>query len=350
MKSIILVSSPLQALVVWLMIQTDNSLIHGKVTIFFEGKYRMPNIEGIEYIFLEETRGNNFKAINNNLRKIIESMEKPANLWVSDILWPMNNAIYTLLNKQNKLLNVNFFDEGMVLYWLEKLSRVRLYREYLKFMLMQYRTGIKFTKPKIQPFYTNDKNGIVCALHSSLLNTNVKVCEILIDNELISQFDEGLDLMTSDPDMKIYNEDKVSALLLSQPYYRVTNHENFKRLLFNAKKYLKSDGCEDLYVKLHPSEGLDIYKEFYEPIGFKNIFSESKSPIEAKLHKLPINTTLISFNSSALLNSRVFGFKGKAISYGLDWIANQYKFQKSIKEKQEKLFLKCGVDVIMDKI
>lgn len=89
---------------------------------------------------IESARGNQ-KAIKNNFIKIENYVNGKSVLWVSDLFWPMNNFTYASLLKSNKISSINFFDEGMVLYWRKNVGLIRFLREILKSLALKIELG-----------------------------------------------------------------------------------------------------------------------------------------------------------------------------------------------------------------
>lgn len=343
---IFLISSPLQALVVWILLDTELSLKNKEVIVFLEGHYRLPPLPRVKFVYLENTRTISKNMLQHNLNSVLSHVNTSCNLWVSDLLWPMNNATYSALLYSKKLKLVNFFDEGMVLYWLEKMPYFRLLREHIKFDYFKNKYRALFTPPKARPFYDNRLNGNVFALQPDLLTYDEFIKPITINTACIRKFDEALDTGNSLETFLDNIAESPSALLLGQPYYNITSKNKFQSLLENTTNYLHSIQCKNLFVKLHPSEGDQVFAQFYEPLGYRKALQCSQTPIEAKLHAIPEKTILISHNSSALLNAKCFGFRGRVISYGLNWISGQYYFQRRSFSKQHSLFNRSGVEVV----
>lgn len=348
MVNLILISSPLQGLVVSLLLSSESSLKFGKVIIFLEGEGSFPSLPNVEVFYLQNTRGQGQKNICNNLDVVLKKIHSRCRLWVSDLLWPMNNATYSALLKFRMLHKVNFFDEGVVLYWMEKISVLRYFRENLKNAILEHRFGVDLTKVPMKPFYGNHRNGKVFALHPELLNYRRLISPIRVDKDVVIKFDSVIDADIPPSGLSQVAVNKPAALLLSQPHYRVTTDESFRRLVCRITNYLRAIGYDALYVKLHPSEGDNVFREYYGYLGYKKVFQGARAPIEAKLHAISPNTALVSFNSSALLNAKKFGYDGRTISYGLDWVADQYPLQRLTVMKQKSLFIQAGVEIVSD--
>jgi hypothetical protein len=207
--------------------------------------------------------------------------------------------------------------------------------------------GLRFTAPRLEPFYGRGV-GSVFAINPELLNANKWVRPVLVDMDVVQKFDEAFDYSNRVGGFSLAFGSSPAVLLLSQPHYRVTSEANFLRLLSNVTHYLRSRGYERLFVQLHPSEDSALFAKYYRPFDFQEAFQTARSPVEARLHAVPSNTALVSFNSSALLNARKFGFRGKVISYGLNWISDCYPFQRALLNKQRSLFVRSGVEIVLD--
>jgi len=347
MQEIILVSSPLQALVVGLILKSELELNLNQILVFCEGKYKCLEKEGVTFYELEDTRKLTKEKLDKNLQIIMSKIKGPSRLWVSDIFWPMNNAIYTQMKSEKRLKVINFFDEGIVLYFMGRLRLVRFIREFIKFALLSVKMKRRFSIPNKAPFYGNNRNGEIFALHPTLVRDKKIVKPIRVDLDFIKAFDYSLDQNVFQDDLVALNNARAPAIIVSQPYYRVTSEDNFRLLIENLSDYLRSIGHTDLFVKLHPSESDAFFKYYYEPLGYKKVFQGSLSPLEAKLSRLlNKNIILISCNSSVLLNARSFGFKGAVISYGLDWLANVYPFDFGHLRRQRQLLSLNDAEII----
>ena len=132
-----LISSPLQALACWLILKDDNFIKQSNIIVFTEGRYELPAILGVNQIQLENARKNK-KNIKSNLEVITSNIDLKCELWVSELLWPMNNAIYSNLIARNKIKTVNFLDEGTVMYFNLTHSDYKYIRELLKSFILKF--------------------------------------------------------------------------------------------------------------------------------------------------------------------------------------------------------------------
>jgi Alpha-2,8-polysialyltransferase (POLYST) len=344
---VFLISSPLQAFVADLILTNDASLDRRRSVFFVEDARFADFFDDVMCIPIADTRLAGQDKIAKNLAAILGHLDGSVTLWVSDILWPMNNAVYTALMRQRQLQQVNFFDEGMVLYWQERLSLFSRLRERGKFAVLEHRLNTRFTTPAGRPFYDNRANGLVYALHPHLLSPEANVQPLRIDLARVARLSVKLETAANQAHTSAEILAEGSALVLSQPYYRVADAGEFKAMVTGLARLLRQRGHERLYLKLHPSEGTDLFDRFYRDDGFQIAFSGMKSPVEAILQDLPDSCILASFNSSALFNARKFGFKGQILSYGLNWVAAQYPMQRNLARRNQSLFLQANLEVVL---
>jgi hypothetical protein len=340
------ISSPLQLVVVDALLGARPELSRDDVVIFVENKQWADFFQNFECIVIENTRLEGRNLISQNLAVIEARLADRVTLWVSDILWPMNNAIYTRLRRGGQLEAINFFDEGMVLYWVERLTWLSWGREWIKFLLLRLKLGLRFTLPARAPFYGNKRNGKVYALHSDLLSRPEMAEPLAIDLKHVSYMKERLE-EKSPADRPAGDWAENAAVFLSQPYYRVTSEEKFAAVLSGMANYLRKQGHSQLYVKLHPSEGTEVFNRYYRDLGFEIVFAAMKGPVEIALQDLPASCTLVSFNSSALLNACKFGFPGQRLSYGLNWVAKQYPMRRNLLALNRAILEGAGVRIAL---
>ena len=111
------------------------------------------------------------------------------------------------------------------------------------------------------------------------------------------------------------------------------------------KTWLTSEGYNEFWLKPHPSESDDEINKYYNVFRFRTCFEDLGIPIESIAGKLR-DVDIASFNSSALLYMKKFGFTGRVISFGLDDIAGMYSFNKRYFDRQRGLFKAVGVDLV----
>lgn len=332
-KNIFLISSPLQALTVFILLNNNEVLKNNSIVFVEEGLAEFPNnLCVVEKI---SSSRNNKKIIRNNCEEIINKTEGHFNLWISDIFWPMNNAFYSYAINSKKLISINFFDEGMVLYWYQKISNNRYIRELLKSTILKFYLGA-YTFISKRPFIGLKKVNLIYAYHPDLLKRK-NILNIEVKNlDLISyRFQNNIKIK-----QLIFELDRVNrpVIFLTGPYYRLTSEASFHMCLNALELRLNELGYNKLFIKLHPTESESDYLKYYKKYNFKLLFSDANEPIEAYADVLGKHVDIIGFNSSALLNLKKFGFQGRVISFGLDYISSLSKYDSHLLEIQRKIF------------
>jgi hypothetical protein len=319
-------------------LQNNKDIIPDSIVFIEEGLSNFPN--GIcETKKILPTR-NKKRAINQNCKYILSFADQQTTLWLSELFWPMNNALYAYIRRAKKILGLNFFDEGMVLYWLEMMGKRRYMRELLKSIFLKFFLGNYFVLNK-NPFLVPEDNSLIYAYHPELINSANKF-EIKVDKGHLHKYRELSGISLDKHSLGNEIGDK-AALFLTGPYYRLSSKHAFDALLTSLVKRLTSLGYSKLYIKLHPTETMDDYKLYYEKHGFKLAFFGEHYPVEVYGDLLGNGLCLVGFNSSALLNLRKFGFRGVLLSFGLDYISSLAKFDSNLMCAQKMLFETQGV-------
>jgi|GEM_PF-2821093 len=341
-QDVFLVSSPLQALVVYLLLSDSKAYGINAPIVILEGNYDIPLLNGVKTIRMYDTRSRIVSEMKENVSLIEKEIKYQCNLWVSDLLWPMNNLAYATLLSGNKISAINFFDEGLVLYLKYKLSLATYFREAVKACILRARYS-SYSIPARMPFSGNHLNGRILAIHPELLDGVMGVEKLEIDVNKVHEFSR----LAGDS----INHSKIThaanpLLFLSQPYHRFSSASEFEKIMSGLMKYLEQSGFTELFIKLHPSESSEEFEKHYASFGFSRVMEDIRSPIEANVLNMPSSSTLLTFNSSALLNVKKFGFPGKLISYGLDWVEKKFPYQRKVFVKQHQLFRHVGADVV----
>lgn len=318
-QMIFLISSPLQALACWLIIKDNSFLKKSNVIVFTEGYYTLPDAANVKKIELKNTRKNK-KNVKDNIEIISSSIHGKCELWVSELLWPMNNAAYSNLKANNRIKSLNFFDEGVVMYFNITHTTYQYARELLKSFILKFYFK-HYTFPSRKMFSESEKNGRVASFNPELIDNYKNIEKIYIKQNIINEFAENFIKNNHKKEIEIINNSKEPVLILAQPFYRVMQSSKFEEILIKLKNYLNSRDVSDIFIKLHPSESLKDYKSHYHHLGFKLVFSDLQStPAEILLSKLNRNVKVASFGSSAFINAKKFGFCGEMIVYGFDQI------------------------------
>ena len=343
MHNIVIISSPLQALIVSQIINQNKSVFLGKnkTIIFCESKYKINLPFKIEIIYIPDNR--NYSNLRRSISIIKANIKSKCNLWVSEILYPVNNAIYTYLKKNSFLNKINFFDEGLVTYYLQKIPFMYLVREIIKIFYIGFKYNVRLTIPNKNLFSGNDLNGSVYSICPELfpepLKNSKKVIFNINDLGAPSRFNKLFKGLSNEK----------SLLFLSQPHHRISKKKEFYLLMNAMCKSINSLGVTKCFIKLHPSESIEDFNKYYKKFNFIPI-DTSNYPTEIILNNLPKNIILMSNNSSTLIFANKFGFKGEIYSFGLDWIESQYSvLWIDIFKSQAPIFIKAGVKLIMFK-
>ena len=344
---VFLISSPLQALACWLIIKDDKFLKKSNIIVFTEGEYELPVIKGVSQIKLLNTRKNK-KNVKRNLEVIMSNIDVNCELWVSELLWPMNNVVYSNLLALNRIESVNFLDEGVVMYCNITHSTYAYAREFMKsFILKLYFKH--YTLPSRKMFSESKKNGRIVAFNPELIKNFENVEKINLNEMLIDKFSANFIKNHHKNDIDEINKSKKSVLILAQPFYRVMKLGQFDKILLELKKYLIGRDINNIFIKLHPSESLKDYEKYYRELGFKLVFSDLETtPAEIILSKLNKNTKVASFGTSSFINARKFGFFGEMIVYEFEKITSAmipFKAEQQIALLTE-LYEKTGCNVV----
>lgn len=346
-QSIFLISSPLQALACWLIIKDINFQKKSNIVVFTEAYYTLPDNPNFKQIRLKDTRKSK-RNIKDNIGIISSNIYGNCELWVSELLWPMNNAVYSNLKAKNKIKSVNFFDEGVVMYFNISHIKYQYAREFLKSLILKFYFK-NYTYPSRKLFSESEKNGKILAFNPELINNFKNIEKISIKRNIINQFAKNFIKKHHQKEIDIINNSKKPVLVLAQPYYRVMKTSKFDNILIGLKEFLNSSDVGDLFIKLHPSESLKDYTDYYHQLGFKLVFSDLQAvPVEIILSKLKEKVKVVSFGTSAFINARKFGFNGEMIVYEFEKLVSSivpFEAQKHITLLTD-LYKKAGCKVV----
>ena len=257
----------------------------------------------------------------------------------------MNNFLYTVLKKRKILISINYFDEGTITYFNSEQSFKFYFRQFLKSLYLK----ILYCNYTITPkklFHLGQDNGKLVALHPKFISRTKNVFELSPDKDDIEEF--LIKFVSSDEIENTLDIDsKNSAIILSQPYYRIFDQKYFNILLSKIKSELIIRGIKSLYVKLHPSEKLEDYDRYYKMHGFKRLNISNQIPFEALLTKINNNVAICSVDTSLMFNARKFFFKGKLYSIGLDYVVKKnYWSGNSYVSKKKQLYKDVDCELI----
>jgi hypothetical protein len=343
LQSIFFVSSPLQAFVVFSIV-SESSCFKPKadVIIFVEEGIYFPKIADVVVVPLSTTRGNK-GSIRDNMLTVLKYISGSVNLWVSDLMWPMNNHAYSELKSRALIGSINFFDEGVVNYLNHGDCAYRYVYEILKSLALKLRLG-KYSLPRRTPFFGYEKQKYFCVLNPHIFNKSKAVTGILFSDRTVSKFSNEFKNELAKTKRFLRSSD--CCVFVSTPMYRVFGEDHFERAMRKLCEFLDSRKIEKRFVKMHPSESLDEYEKIYKPFGFDLLHISKEVPFELFVSSLRAKSVLIGFNSSALLNAKKFGCSAQVILYGSNLFKQNFFLRdKFVDFKLPKLFLDAGVEV-----
>jgi hypothetical protein len=344
---VFLISSPLQALACWLILNDDIFNKRANIIVGIEGHCSIPDLPNVTKIKLKDTRKSK-KNIKDNIKTILPIIHGKCDLWVSDLLWPMNNAIYSSFRATKYLKSINFIDEGTVMYVNTSKSYYLYIRELMKSLILKlYFKHYSFPSRKL--YSESERNGRIAAYNPELINNFKNIFKISIEPKNIDQYAKSYIKNNQKIEIENINSSDNSVLILAQPYYRVLKSDLYKDILTALKIYLNQRGFSNIFIKLHPSETIEDFNIHYSQLGFQIVFSDLKSiPAEIILSKLDSKVIVASFGTSAFINARKFGFQGEMLVYGLETIVlNSIPFQAKLQLQFLKdLYIKSDCNLV----
>jgi hypothetical protein len=344
-KNIAIISSPLQALVLYIIIKTDKFIRNQRFILLIEGEINFPSMANVTVVRIFKTRGCETESINKNLKIIDQVVKEKCSLWISDLFWPMNNIAFARLLNENIVAEVNIIDEGMVLYLYTRLSLYKYIRELFKMIFVMVRCRRRVFFVGINPFHNVPFLKSIYALHPKFVKNWSHIKAIKFYPATIDAFDVDYKKMQKTNSFRYADECGTQVFMLNQPFYRISGHNKYKQLIYKLDSFINKISPQIKYVRMHPSDDDGIFSEVFKEVGYVEDQPTVGCPVEVDFAQLSDKTILISFNSSALLNAKRFGFKGTVVSFGLDWVANEYPMQKEVLLKQESLFKSSGIIV-----
>ncbi|GJM07319.1 MAG: hypothetical protein DHS20C10_10530 [marine bacterium B5-7] len=284
------------------------------------------------------------KNIRANLAVIDEILQKyqprSISLYVSELQWMCNNAIYTYLARYFTPgnLKLSFIDEGFHLYIDTPDYSIELRRKrFLKYFWMRFHRLPCQLRSTISTYKKENVHAVYCYHPELLESEKYKNCHICsLSNKVIGDYSTEIGVTE-----KFGDND--SALFLSQPYYRHIPPRIFKNVLRQMKRNL-SDDVKHIFYKPHPSDSEEWMAFLEQELGFKPLPLSKDVPIELVARYLDFKC-VVGISSSALLNLRKFGYTGDIISFGADACSVTREFIK-IHEKNIPLLKKLGVVVV----
>ena len=248
-------------------------------------------------------------------------------LFITDLLWPLSNALYGQLRKQKTrcYLLCNFPD-GVVNLLVRYPNLRRKVRNIIKACIGMI---------GCLPYYTirgdiagiEDSDKVYSLLPSALPKT--------IETEIVSV--PGLEPLAS-------NLVPQSALFLGQPYDYVMPEDEYRDLSARAADYTVGLGYRNLFYKPHHFAKGDIEKNIFVERGFEIV--DDRRPIE-EIFLARQMSCVLSYTSSALINLKILmGDSVRCISV-FNALASSYTVEgRQAFDETLRLFRQCNVEMV----
>jgi len=247
-------------------------------------------------------------------------------LFVSDIDWPLNNAVYGFINKtHDRNIKICNYPDGIGSLLVQKPDTKRKLRNVVKSFI-----GLLGGSPYY--IYGCDIMGIeISDIIYSLMPA----------------------VITGKTDKKIVNIPKLSleksdmnqngCIFIGQYFKNIMSDEKYRNMCVKAAEYTLNLGYSDLFYKPHHFANSQIESEVFLGYGF-NLVSDYR-PIEEIFQTQQMKCT-VSYISSALLHLKMmFGEDVRCISIlGVTALKDLYVKAKMIDDMQD-LFKICGVEI-----
>lgn len=278
----------------------------------------------------------------SNLRKTIRfAMYSRIHLVVSDLSWLMNNVLLTTLSRFCRRHKIEFalslLDEGSVLYTGARFGLRRSLRSAAKYMYLRLH-GLPASL--ILPGnvdYFNPLCGRIYCLHSQLLKVPGTVAVEEIRTELLeSVYGDVIPALPCPPR---------SCLYLSQPLYKLVGADRQLAVVRSCIARLSAEGIKSFYYKPHHAD-LPFWCELIEKeCGLRQLEFRESVPIELLASRCTADV-VVSHSTSALLNLRRYGYKGRVLAYGLPQLRGSFREQSQYDSFLHMLNRMDGVEMI----
>lgn len=247
-------------------------------------------------------------------------------VFLSDLNWPLNNAIYSNLAKKkfNQVELCNFPD-GIANLYVVDVNIKQKTKNFLKSILGLL--GVTL------PYYNYKSDHIGLGLFDKIYSLMPSIIEHSISKEII-------EIPTISPSLIDFKPD--TLIFLGQPYELHIPKRKYRDLCMKAASFTMGLGYKKLYYKPHPREDLTKGWDIFRAFGFK-LFNQ-KGSIE-ELFLTSQTECIISFNSSALVNLKLmFGDRIRCISYCGTKLYKYTGVGKNISIRLKQIYNKMGVE------
>ncbi len=285
-----------------------------------------------DILYLNPPVGRYFIGNGKNCRRAIKFIEqlvspfKNTALFVSDIEWPLNNAIYGMAKRYpGENIIVSNFPDGLGSLVVRHPRLKRKLRSLAKFII-----GLLGGLP--YHFYKGDIMGLeACDRVYTLLP---EVLPAGLNPNLIPIPPFNIAAEKTLPD---------TCIFLGQSYEYIFPAKEHVRFCTKAADYVKSLGYAKNFYKPHHFSKTDTEKQIFADRGFE-LFDDPR-PIEEYFFTVQI-ACVASYNSSALVHLKLmFGDQVRCISCLSDWSSKHTIAGKTSIETIRNLFRVCGVEI-----
>lgn len=335
--NIFLCSSPLQLIHAHLVRHNYLESEEADCFLFYEGPVsELLLVRGmwrsiVELFTSKRDSGSVQRNITSNLETIFTAVDwdrySSVHLVISDLYWLMNNvtvaALSRMCRKSRKHFSFSILDEGAVVYTGDKLGWKRSLR-CLGRSAYLFLHGLQTVVVRnSNADYRHPACRTVYCLHPSLLRVPSQVPKVPIEPRRLNEiYGDGFgELLLADR----------SALYLSQPVYQTLGMKRHVELVRASRDMLSRQGINHFYYKPHHFDSVEWRKTVESQIGFLPIPNGHGLPVEVWARSCNADVIFGHF-SSALLNLRLYGYRGRVIACGLKQVSRVFQENKQFLE------------------
>jgi hypothetical protein len=261
--------------------------------------------------------GNAPDHIRENVKEIQRVLEHgqyaSVHLVIDSLFWLTNNVVAAMLlnrcRKEGIAFSFSILDEGAVLYTSKEMSWARLLRCWARsaYLTAHGLGTVILTRRSAE--YRHRLCGAVYCLHPDLITPPPRVRVVPLRPEwLQSAYGDCFGP---------FEFPQRSCLYLSQPLYNQLGVSGQTELLLACRDALARRGIKNFYYKAHHFDQPAWLASLEQRCGFRPVSPNGTLPVEVVASQCNADVIFSHF-SSALLNLRVYGYRGTIVSYGLE--------------------------------
>jgi hypothetical protein len=247
---------------------------------------------------------------------------------VSDIAWPLNNAVAATLSRVNGGidLTLSLFPDGLVTY-LGATVTPRLYRRGLLKRLLGRLGGVPYIS------YRGNLTGAdwmgISAIYTPHPELTPAPRERLVP---IPPFTPP----TTAPQPR-------GCVYLGQSVEHILSRQRYERFCLGALACVRGLGYETVMYKPHHFESA-VSRHFFEEAGVEIL--DDPRPIEEVFRERPFEC-VVSYNTSAFVNLKlVYGDRVRCVSYGNAYLTSLSWEDRPYAARMRDLFTRLGVEIV----